>query len=134
MQKLLSFGLPLFAILLLASCNTAEKYQKNQAATSAWLGQFNAPARVNLQGNWTSPEWGSAIFKQTGRTITGQMGQYQARGVVSGSTAFLALEDGGWTYYTAILKSTGSSKLAGTYSSSVPYSEQESRVVFLERF
>jgi hypothetical protein len=127
--------LPVLALsLLLGACNSAERYKKNQGATDEGLAQFTLPARVNIAGTWTSNDWGAAMFSQSGRVVSGQLGGYEVRGVVSGSTAYLAVMEAGWTYYTVKLTQPSSGKLTGTYSTSIPYSERNSRVILLQRF
>lgn len=110
------------AALALAGCSTKEKYAANNAAGWGWLqNQSNSP-QIDVVGIWQSDVWGGAQLTQSGRSISGSMGNYTVRGRVSGARAYLLLESGGWVYYTAVLARPNPSTLTGWYSSSVPFS------------
>lgn len=109
-------------VLGLAGCNLKEKYARNNAAADSWLAANRGAAGTNITGAWEAHDsgWGSIRFEQSGSRITGAMGNYSVRGVVSGSRVFLTLHSDGWVYYTATLRKSGT-LLTGFYSSSVPF-------------
>jgi hypothetical protein len=132
MRKLLSV---LALCAFLGACSSAEKYAANQSATQAWLGAKQGSAGVRVGGTWEAVEsgWGGpATFAQSGSRISGVLGRYTAKGVLDGSTVYLALESGGWTYYTAVLKKHGDT-LGGFYSTSVPFSRNSQWALNLRR-
>ncbi len=81
-----------------------------------WLDSKNDRPEINISGVWTSPEWGIAIFKQDGKAITGMLGDYPVKGVVSGNSVSLLMyhEDG--VYYFAELKALDNNTFKGFYS------------------
>ena len=126
MKTLFTLAL-LSAAILLGGCSNAEKYAANQAATSSWLKSSGGRPDMRISGAWEALEtgWGGAgRFVQTGNQITGALGNYTVRGVVNGTTAYLAFESSGWTYYTAVLKKRGNT-LGGFYSGEVPFSARD---------
>lgn len=127
--------LPVLAVcVLLGACSTAEKYAANQAATESWLGSKKGSTETRIDGAWDAIDsgWGTGRFAQSGNKITGALGNYTAKGVLNGSTVYLAFESGGWTYYTATLKKRGDT-LGGFYSSSVPFSSSDQSALTLRR-
>lgn len=125
----------LLVVFLLAGCNTAEKYAANQASTDAWLSSKAGKAAIRVDGVWEALEFGwggSGRFTQSGNRISGALGNYNVRGVVNGSTVYLAFVSGGWTYYTGVLKKRGS-MLGGFYSSSIPFSSEDQGSLNLRR-
>jgi len=119
----------------LGACSSAEKYAANQSATERWLGGKQGSADVRVSGTWEEVQsgWGGpATFVQHGSRISGVLGRYSAKGVLNGSTVYLALESSGWTYYTAVLKKHGD-RLGGFYSSSVPFSSSNQGDLNLRR-
>ncbi len=131
MKKLL----PALAVCaLLGACSTAEKYAANQSATESWLTSKKGSSETRISGAWESLDsgWGTGRFAQSGGKITGALGNYTVKGVLNGSTAYLAFESGGWTYYTAMLKKRGDT-LGGFYSSSVPFSSSDQSALTLRR-
>ncbi len=123
----------LIAVLALAGCNLKEKYAKNNAAADGWTNQRTAPAQINVTGNWKSDAWGKAEFTQKGREVTGKLGDYKIRGVVSGYRVYLLAHEDGWVYYTIVLKRQTSNALEGSYSSSVPYLATDEKDIYLRR-
>jgi len=71
---------------------------------------------LDISGTWASPEWGAATFKQEGREITGTLGDYPAKGVVSGSSLYLLMYSGDKVDYFAELKAVDKNTLKGSYS------------------
>lgn len=131
MKKLLSL---LAVCVLLGSCSTAEKYAANQAATESWLSSKKGSSTIRIDGAWEALDsgWGTGRFAQSGGKISGALGNYTVRGVLNGSTVYLAFDSEGWTYYTAALKKRGDT-LGGFYSSSVPFSGSDQGALTLRR-
>jgi hypothetical protein len=65
---------------------------------------------------WTSPEWGAATFKQEGKDITGVLGDYPVRGVVSGDRIYLLMYYDDKVDYFAELKASDNKTFKGFYS------------------
>ncbi len=121
--------------LIFSSCNTAEKYAANQAATDNWLAASKGSAGITVGGVWEPEEvgWGgNAVLEQRGNQVRGKVGNYTVLGVINGSKLYMALISDDWTYYTAILTKKGS-KLTGYYSSQVPFSPVEQWAFNLNR-
>lgn len=119
--------------LALSGCHLKEKYAKNNAAADGWVAQRTAPAKINVTGKWKSDGWGKADFTQTGKEVTGKLGDYKIRGVVSGYRAYLLAHDDGWVYYTIVLRRESKYALEGSYSSSVPYAAADEKDIYLRR-
>jgi hypothetical protein len=81
-----------------------------------WLDSKKDNPEINISGNWTSPEWGVAIFKQEGRELTGTLGDYPAKGVVSGSSIYLLMYADDKVHYFAQLKAVDANTFKGIYS------------------
>ena len=133
MKKLLISTCCLFS-LLLSSCSLTEKYHANNAAGEAWLQSHSKrPARANFKGVYYSPNWNLAILKQREGKLTGYIGSYNVKGIVSGENAYLLLIDDSWVDYTMILQRKNYEIIEGSYSSRVPFSEKHSARVQLDR-
>lgn len=120
-------------LLALVGCNTSQKYAANNAAGQRWLDEHGRGASIGVSGTWYSDEWGGARLAQSGRTVTGAMGNYNVRGVISGSRAYLLLHSNGWVYYTAVLTRPSHGTLSGFYSASVPFDVMDQRPLDLRR-
>jgi len=124
------------ALILLTSigCSTTERYANNNRAGEAWLAQNAGRAQVTAAGSYSSQEWGGGEirFDQKGNAVSGVMGDYSVRGVLNGSRLYVLLHTGGWNYYTAVLRKTGSS-FVGFYSPSVPFTSADQSPVTLRR-
>ena len=81
-----------------------------------WLDSKKEKPEINISGTWTSPEWGPAAFKQNERDVTGTLGDYPAKGVVSGSNIYLLMYSGNKVDYFAELKAVDNNTLKGSYS------------------
>jgi hypothetical protein len=81
-----------------------------------WLDSKNDRPEINISGVWTSPEWGIAIFKQDGKNVTGMLGDYPVRGVVSGNSISLLMYHDDGVYYFAELKALDNNTFKGFYS------------------
>ena len=84
--------------LLLASCATA------MVEGEKWLNSKQGNPEVNISGTWLSSEWGLAKFEQNEREVTGTLGDYPVKGVVSGSSIYLLMWWGNKADYSAELK------------------------------
>lgn len=115
-------------------CNLKEKYAINNQKADQWLAGQRGSGGVQVGGSWESREfgWGAIRFEQEGSKISGAMGNYTARGHVRGSRVYLALSSNGYVHYTVVLKKSGST-LAGFYSPSVPFSQDDQAAVNLYR-
>jgi hypothetical protein len=112
----------LVVAVLLAGCNSPQRFEANRTAARAWLSAQAGTARGNLTGTWkdaTRDAWGEASLVQRGNKIAGTLGNYEVDGVMNGSRVFLALKADDWYYYSAeaVLKGP---VLEGRYSRGVP--------------
>lgn len=98
--------------LLLMSCGVPLTKGK------AWLDLKKAPHEIDVSGRWNSPEWGKSTFKQDGRDVTGWLGDYPVKGVVSGDSLYLLIYSGERVRYFSELKPLDGSNLRGFYSRS----------------
>jgi hypothetical protein len=96
--------------LFLVSCATA------MVKGEKWLDSKKDQPEMNISGTWVSPEWGAATFKQEGREISGTLGDYPAKGVVSGSSIYLLMYSGDKVDYFAELKAMDKNTFQGSYS------------------
>lgn len=126
-----------FLALSFSSCKMMqEKYSKNEKATVAYLkDNKTAPAKLNVEGIWYSPQWGVVLLNQeAGGKVDGIfMDAYRASGIVSGRKVFLVLIDDDWTEYTVQLSPNGSEELKGYYSAHLPFSETDQQELVLKR-
>jgi hypothetical protein len=130
----------LIAVVLaasLSSCNWLKwKYAKNEQASAAYLTEKKAaPARMNIEGLWYSPQWGIVVFNQEpDGKLSGIFRDYYAiNGWVSDKNAFMTLIDDDWVEYTVELKRKNQEELVGFYSPSVPFSEKDAQELVLKR-
>lgn len=116
-------------VLNLTSCSSALK----QKDVNAWLisKAGSEKAMINVNGSWEDINkddksfhpwpaysgWDKGTFEQTGRDVTGMLGSYMIKGIVSGDTLIMVMMYGGTTYYMARLKQKNN-KLSGEYYSS----------------
>jgi len=114
------FGIALVvtsALFLLSCVGTTVTQGEN------WLASKTDKPEMDVSGTWTSPEWGVATFKQDGRNVTGMLGDYPARGVVSGNVLYLMMYAGEKADYFAELKATDLNNFNGVYSKYKPVDE-----------
>jgi len=130
----------LSAVVLMASFSSCgwlkEKYAKNENARVAYLSEKkSAPAKMNIEGLWYSPQWGIVVFNQErdGKLSGIFRDHYVIDGVISGNNAFLTLIDDDWVEYTVELKQKNRGELTGFYSPSVPFSETDAEELVLKR-
>ena len=114
------FGIALVvtsALFLLSCVGTTVTQGEN------WLASKTDKPEMDVSGTWTSPEWGVATFKQDGKNVTGMLGDYPARGVVSGNVLYLMMYAGEKADYFAELKATDLNTFNGVYSKYKPVDE-----------
>jgi len=104
-------ALVLSLVLFLASCAGGPMIQGEK-----WLDSKQGKPEIDIAGNWQSLEWGAAVFKQNGREVNGTLGDYPAKGVVSGNYVYLIMYAGGKIDYFAELKAVDKNTLMGQYS------------------
>lgn len=128
MKKFIIFVLACL-IVSLASCSSALKHKE----VDSWLisKAGSEKAMINITGSWqdihkneTSSQpwpgysgWDKGTFEQTGRDVTGTLGNYMIKGIVSGETLVMVVMYGGTPYYMAKLKMKNNT-LSGEYYSS----------------
>jgi len=128
------------ALLLLAALSGCSyvtefndaRYNRNNKTGDNWLSDQSEPAGINIEGNWTSNDWGRASFSQAGRRITGTIGGYNVHGVASGDRAYLIIAQGDWYYYSAVLELQRPGLLTGRFSRAIPYVKSMGRPMRLE--
>ena len=101
-----------------------------------WLDSKKDNPQVNVSGTWTSPEWGTARFKQENRNVEGVLGDYPVKGVVSGTTFYLLMYSGGKADYSAVLMASDNNTFKGSYSKYAIVDEAEAgnkRPIILNR-
>lgn len=134
MQKLVALAVALLCAFSFSSCNTKERRAKNLAAGEQWLGSFSQPAALNVTGTWASLEWGEGSLKQSRRQVTGTLGHYAVRGVVSGGKIYLQFLSDNWVYYSAVLERTPAGVLSGHYSEGTSFDPKEQEPITLKRW
>lgn len=133
MKALTSLLLVAVCLLALPACKTAQKYEQNRLAGDQWLSDKTRPASANISGNWYADDWGGGTLTQQGRNITGVLGQFDVKGVMSGSKVYLLISEGGWIYYTAVLDRTSAKRLNGFYSYTLPFSIRDQRSMEMQK-
>lgn len=133
MKKFLALGLVLVAAVSFSSCKTAEKYKTLNSKADTWLAAQTQPSRANFSGSWHANDWGHVELKQNGRNVTGRIGSFDVRGVVSDDNLYLAISENGWVYYTAKLDYVNRNLAEGYYSYSVPFSREDMSQITLRR-
>jgi len=114
MKSMTEFGkltLVICFVLALVSCAGVPMIQGEK-----WLDSKQGKPEIDIAGNWQSLEWGAAVFKQNGREVNGTLGDYPAKGVVSGNYVYLMMYSGDRIDYFAELKAADNNTLIGSYS------------------
>jgi hypothetical protein len=88
-----------------------------------WLDSKQEKPDINISGNWESPEWGAAVFKQEGGKISGTLGDYPTKGVVSGKYVYLLMYWREKVDYFAKLQAMDNNTLKGSYSQKINIEE-----------
>jgi len=117
-KRFLGIALIVTSALFLLSCGGTTVTQGEN-----WLASKTDKPTMDVSGTWTSPEWGVATFKQDGKNVTGMLGDYPARGVVSGNVLYLMMYAGEKADYFAELKATDLNNFNGVYSKYKPVDE-----------
>ena len=107
-------------VIVFSGCNSPARFTRNHADTQAWLAPHTAKASLDVSGNWSSVDWGTTYFGQSGRNVTGSTGEFTVKGVVSGDRAYLTLWDADWCYHTMTIGSGGRGVLTGTWTHEPP--------------
>lgn len=127
------------AILLAVSCSgcaivdrvQTDRYDRNNAAGERWLSDQTASPKLRIAGTWASQDWGRATFRQSGRHVEGSLGDYDVKGIVSGSRAYLLLSYADWNYYTVLLEEAHPGTLVGNFSRAIPFRKALARPIRL---
>jgi hypothetical protein len=115
MKKYL-FAAELLLLSLIAFAANVEDVGK------AWLDAQKDPPAINVNGVWSSEEWGDLHLTQAqgSRDVTGDSGGYELTGVVSAKRLFLLFHTGhGTVDYCATLSPEADNALRGSYSNRV---------------
>ncbi len=77
----------------------------------SWLSKSGAePPTIDVTGKWHDAQgsgflgWGEGYLRQEQNKISGTIGGYDIKGVVSGKTVYLVFLSGGAVYFTARLE------------------------------
>ncbi len=73
------------------------------------------PPEVNVSGVWQSRDWEPCWLRQDGANLSGQLGDYQVSGLVSGTDITMYLTYHGRVYHTLKLALNPPSQLIGYY-------------------
>ena len=114
MKRLTIAATLLFCVALPLSLGAA----KVEVEGKAWLDAQKDPAAVNVNGPWTSEEWGTLhlIQAEGSRDVGGNGGGYEITGVVSGKRLFMLFSSNHTVEYCATLSPNGDNSFAGTYA------------------
>ena len=102
--------LALIFALSLTSCGVA------MTEGQRWLDSKKDAPEMNVSGRWFSSEWGDTNFNQEQKDVTGQLGDYPVRGVVSGNSLYLLMYSGSNVHYSAKLTASDENTFEGSYS------------------
>ncbi len=97
------------SLILVISC-TREVLKPSEI--DPWLNTISGdkPPEINITGKWHDAEgstyfgWGEGYLRQEGNKVSGAIGNYNIKGVVSGKTVYLVFLSGSSVYYTARLE------------------------------
>jgi hypothetical protein len=105
------FLMTLFALsyLIIISCSIGVLKQND---IDSWLVSIsgNAPPALDISGKWYDAKnnfllgWGEGYLKQDQNHVSGAIGNYNIKGIVSGKKVYLVFIYGGSVYYTARLE------------------------------
>ena len=98
--------------LLLVSCQLGISMVEG----TKWLDSKNDRPEINIAGAWAAEDWGAATFRQEGKDITGVLGDYPVKGVVSGTSVYLLMYNKDRAEYFAELKASDDKTLKGFYT------------------
>jgi hypothetical protein len=100
------------AILLTLSLIFVISCALKQKQIDPWLNTISGgkPPEIDITGKWSDTQgtgmftWGEGYLRQEQNKISGAIGNYNIKGVVSGKTVYLVFLYGGTVYYTARLE------------------------------
>ncbi len=115
------------SVLCLQACGVSMIKGEN------WLASKTAKPDLDVSGIWSSPEWDSANLKQEGKNITGTVGDYPVKGVVSGNDLYLLMYSGDKIHYFAELKAADKNTLKGLYSEKYGTIDEAKKAPVLKR-
>jgi hypothetical protein len=122
MKKFTLLSLVILAFFSLGACSTAlqvtevDKWLSAKAGSTAPVVQVSGEWQDSVYADNTFMGWGAGKFEQSGSTVTGSLGLYIVKGMVSGDKLYLVLMTGGSVYYTATLEMKKDNKeLHGNY-------------------
>ena len=121
MKSFLTVFLSLF-LLFVISCDPWLIRSHNENQVDPWLNTISGgePPQLDITGKWRDAQasglfgWGEGYLRQEGNKISGAIGNYNIKGVVSGKTVYLAFLYAGKVYYTARMEMFQDS-LTGNY-------------------
>ena len=103
------------SLLFVISCNSYPwivigSLKENEV--DSWLNTISGgkPSEIDIAGKWHDAEgsgsfgWGEGYLRQEQSKISGAIGGYSVKGVVSGKIVYLAFSSRGTVYYTARLE------------------------------
>ena len=101
----------------------------------AWLTTVSggeAP-QIDITGKWHDPQaWGEGYLRQEQNKITGIIGSYNIKGIVSGKIVYLVFLYSGYVYYTARLEMY-QDILTGNYFKAIDKKQKRGYPVSLEK-
>jgi hypothetical protein len=118
--RILAVGLLIAMTWSCAQMNTGTtRTQTLDSAANFWLSSKKDPPSIDVTGVWDGGPamgggWGEGRFIQTHKDVTGSLGLYNVRGVVSGDELYLLITSSGRIYYTAHLTTREKGRLIGT--------------------
>ena len=105
------------SLIFVISCAPTLK----QKEIDPWLDTISGgkPPEIDISGKWIEAQsswfgWGEGYLRQEQNKISGAIGNYIIKGVVSGKTVYLVFLSSGRVYYTARLEMFQNS-LTGNY-------------------
>jgi hypothetical protein len=101
------------SLLFVISCNNPwiiKSHDENEV--DPWLNTISGgkPPEIDITGKWHDAQgggffsWGEGYLRQEQSKISGAIGGYSVKGVVSGKIVYLAFSSLGTVYYTARLE------------------------------
>jgi len=122
-MKKMMFAFLVVPALSIFACSSALQITEIDPWLSAKGGA--AKASVNITGKWKDAmnesdsflSWGQGELVQKGDAVTGNIGTYEVKGKVSGSTVYLVLYDKMAVQYTAKFELKDNKELYGSYYS-----------------
>jgi len=96
-----------------------------------WINSNAGSPGMDITGTWKNTNWGDAILKQQGNSVSGYLGDYSVTGSIDGKMMFIGIYYGQSLYYSAILELVEKNILRGEYYN---YMKQNSgRIIVLRK-